>query len=150
MEQLLDSARGRVWLDRTQRPFGFEPPEGVTEFALLVVVASDDVTPDEQGELSEAFVRGGCRLAMCWGHECSSWDDSIDWVSVLDEIDGRETQFVMTTWHENESLGETVWNLANVSYQPDWKPREFVALLIGESPVLERELRRELGTQFQG
>jgi hypothetical protein len=57
---------------------------------------------------------------MAWGPNCSSWDDSVDWA----DIEARNYQeddsaFVMTTWHENETLESVFWysqNCANFSY----------------------------------
>ena len=47
---------------------------------------------------------------MAWGLECSEWDDSVDW-AVLEKFDfGKipDGHFVMTTWHENETLEEAL------------------------------------------
>ncbi len=45
---------------------------------------------------------------MAWGIECSSWDDSVDYANIesfnCENI--PDDKFVMTTWHENESIEE--------------------------------------------
>jgi hypothetical protein len=45
-----------------------------------------------------------------WGIECSSWDDSVDYAN-LEEFsygDIPEDRFVMTSWHENDTLDEVI------------------------------------------
>ena len=131
MELLVRQAARRVWFGALPRPYRFEAPvEG--EFALLLVAVDVDVTPDEQAELSEQFVRAGCRYAVCFGPDSSSWDDSIDMVGVLDEIDGREAPFVMTTWHDDEPLVETVEYLDTCTRYDDWVASELVVVVLGD------------------
>ena len=45
------------------------------------------------------------------GRGCSSWDDSVDLsnVEAFDFADIPDDQFVMTTWHSDESLAEVLW-----------------------------------------
>ena len=45
---------------------------------------------------------------MAWGRECSTWDDSVDWANI-DRFGERpipHDEFVVTSWHEDESLSE--------------------------------------------
>jgi hypothetical protein len=48
---------------------------------------------------------------MAWGADCSSWDDSVDFANIeqfeYEEIPAQS--FVMTTWHEKDSLEEVFW-----------------------------------------
>lgn len=118
------------------------------EFALLLVVGDEGVTPVEQGALSEQIVDQGCRYVVCTGHECSSWDDSIDMVGVMDEVEGRSAPFVMTTWHEDESVAEVVEYFATCTRFDDWVAEEFVVLLVGGASGLEAEVRAALEECF--
>lgn len=45
---------------------------------------------------------------MAWGKDCSSWDDAVDHANLeaFDYEEIPEDRFVMTTWHEKESLEE--------------------------------------------
>ena len=57
------------------------------------------------------LVDTGCVYAMAWGLDCSLWDDSIDRANI-ERFKDREipdAQFVMTTWHERESIEEVLW-----------------------------------------
>lgn len=47
---------------------------------------------------------------MAWGPDCSLWDDSIDLANIEKFKDRAipDEQFVMTTWHEKETLQEVL------------------------------------------
>lgn len=48
---------------------------------------------------------------MAWGLDCSLWDDSIDFANI-DKFDPEgipDGQFVMTTWHDGETLEEVLF-----------------------------------------
>ena len=47
---------------------------------------------------------------MAWGPDCSLWDDSIDWANIEKFKDRAipDGQFVITTWHEKETLQEVL------------------------------------------
>jgi hypothetical protein len=76
-----------------------------------IVVVEDDVTPEWQATVSDWLVRSGCRFMMAWGRRCSEWDDSVDLANQdcfgLGEI--PDDEFVMTTWHDQETLEDTFW-----------------------------------------
>jgi len=57
---------------------------------------------------------------LAWGHECSVWDDAVDWANVS-EFDFKTIppeRFVMTTWHENETMEEVFWFAKNCAGHP--------------------------------
>lgn len=122
-----------------EAPYSFRSPVPGEEFALLLVVQDDAIDAESQALLSEQFVRAGCRYACAWGHDATTWDDSIDMVGVLDEVhDSGELPFVMTTWHEEVTPHEAVEFFANsTSFGPDeddpvgFEPRHFVVAVLG-------------------
>jgi hypothetical protein len=130
-----------AWLGRVDRPYRFASPFQGREFALLLVVGDADVTAGEQRALSEELVRQGCRYAVCFGHACSTWDDSIDMVGVMAEIEGHSPPFVMTTWHEHEALDEVVDFFVDCTEIANGPPERFVILLVGGPDHLERAVR---------
>lgn len=73
-----------------------------------VVVVEAEVSPSRQMEISRWLVQTGCMYMMAWGVGCSSWDDSVDLANLepfgFEEI--PDEAFVMTTWHESETLEE--------------------------------------------
>lgn len=91
---------------------GDVPPRlvGVSPFRAVIVVESE-VAPEWQAQVSDWLVRSGCRYMMAWGIKCSDWDDSVDDANLAMFNYGEvpDEEFVMTTWHENNSLQETFW-----------------------------------------
>ena len=81
--------------------------EHLSPFRAVVIIESS-VMADWQRIVSAWLVRSGCLYMMAWGHECSSWDDSVD-IANLEAFDYGEIpkdRFVYTTWHSDESKGE--------------------------------------------
>ncbi len=76
-----------------------------------VVVIETEVTPEWRDQISEWLVRSGCLYMMAWGKRCSDWDTSVDDANLAMFNFGEipEDSFVMTTWHENETLEEAFW-----------------------------------------
>ncbi len=142
---LIDRRDRQVWLFRLHRPYEFLSPCPDREFALLLVVGDETVNADEQWELATQFVHQSCRYAVCFGHDCSSWDDAIDMVTVIEEVDGLPPRpFVMTTWHDTDTLQETVEYFAGNTRFDDWVPSRLVAVILGGDKRLEQSVREAL------
>jgi hypothetical protein len=124
------------------RPYRFEPPFSGEAHALLIFVAASDVSPDEQAEISEGIVASGCRYAVCYGHRCSSWDDSIDLASITAGKEGPD--FVMTTWHEKDSPEEVVhffwWNTSFDAFAAE----RMGIFVLGCHPEIESQIEHEV------
>jgi hypothetical protein len=122
-----------VRLQQLDRPFLFASPFGGVEYALLLAVWAKDVLAPEQKDVSDAIVASGCRYAVCAGHGCSSWDESIDLSSVLAELDGKRggEKLIMTTWHENEPLAEVVEFFFTHTAFDDFVPTSCLVLALG-------------------
>lgn len=149
MKQLSNPGRFPLWMAHTHRPYGFSSPCDGEEFALLLVLGEEEITADEQEVLSMNFVRQGCRYAVCTGVGCSSWDDSIDMVGVMDEIEGRREAFVMTTWHEKQPLEEVAEFFAlNTSFD-EWTAERFVVQIVGGSRGLEAKVLAAVQKAFR-
>ena len=136
----MDETR-EAWIGRVDRPYSFTSPFHGREFALMLVVGDSDVTVDEQWALSQELIRQGCRYAVCCGHDCSSWDDSIDMVGVIDEVDGRPSPFVMTTWHDAQPLEEVVDFFVDCARIEDRVVERYAILIVGGPEGLETEVR---------
>lgn len=83
-----------------------------------VVIVEDSVTANWQAQVSAWLVHSGCLFMMAWGEACSSWDDSVD-IANLEDFDFGDIpddQFVMTTWHENQTLNEVFWFSKHCSF----------------------------------
>jgi hypothetical protein len=84
---------------------------------VLIEAAVSDAWRDAT---SVWLVESGCLYMMAWGHECSAWDDSVDWASIDREIRMGEAaeRFVMTTWHNDESLAEVFFFAQHCARHP--------------------------------
>jgi hypothetical protein len=124
------------------RPYRLEPPFSGEGYALLLYVAAPDVTSEEQAKISDEIIASGCRYAVCYGHRCSSWDDSIDQAAV--EAGKEEKGFVMTTWHEKDSPEDVVhyfwWN----TMFEDFIAERMGVFVIGSHAQTEAEIEREI------
>lgn len=75
-----------------------------------VIIIERKVTNDWRNLVSDWLVESRCLYAVAWGDECSAWDDSVDESArALHGDDLDDDEFVMTTWHENESIDEAFW-----------------------------------------
>jgi hypothetical protein len=105
-----------------------------------VVVLNATYSTDWQDQVSEWLVRSGCLYMMAWGPNCTTWDDSVDWANMHEHPNYEipDDKFVMTTWHDDESLEEVFWYAqfnANFSYND----LEIVNALIVDISQKDRE-----------
>lgn len=112
---------------------GSTPPTlGPSQPFRAVVIIESVVSPEWQSSISDWLVQSGCLYMMAWGENCSSWDDSVDIANVKQfkpaEIPAHE--FVMTTWHEREPMGEVFWFSKNNAVHPTVKLRRTVLIHI--------------------
>jgi hypothetical protein len=99
-----------------------------------LLVAHTAVAPPWQYEVSQSLVASGCALVSAWGVDCSSWDDSVDWaylVSVNYDVPDTDRPEIMTTWHNDQTLKETVRFVLDHGNCDDVKPRSLLVLEIG-------------------
>jgi hypothetical protein len=73
-----------------------------------VVIIEAQVGADWQWKVSDWLVQSGCLYMMAWGHDCTTWDDSVDIANLeaFDYGDIPDDRDVWTTWHNDWSLGE--------------------------------------------
>jgi hypothetical protein len=85
-----------------------------------VVLVREIVSNDWRNRVSDWLVAAGCLYMLAWGRECSVWDDAVDWanISAFDFKPIPPERFVMTTWHENESMEEVFWFATNCAEHP--------------------------------
>jgi len=130
------------------RPFRFVSPFEGNEFVVLVYVHDQQFTLEEQKQLSDEIVAEGCRYAVCAGHLCSSWDDSVDMADLRrNNMAINEKTFVMTSWHEDEPLEDIVFHFLNVTWFDCFIPENFLIAVVGSDPVTLENIRQEVDMQ---
>ena len=140
MEEIVNNAEVRVWFAGLERPYSLNSPFGNEDYVTLLVVNDTTITPNEQAHTSDQLVGSSCRYAVCTGHQCSSWDDSIDMAFIESDpnFDPPDERFVMTTWHEDEPIEDLVEYLRWSTVFDDFVPKNFLVLFLGESPHLQK------------
>ena len=100
-----------------------------------VLVAEIECSQTWQALVSEWLVRSGCRYAMTWGLNSSSWDTAIDMANIeaFDFNAIPPEGFVMTTWHE-ESLAEAFWYSKHCAAHPDVEMKSVMLLHLAIHP----------------
>lgn len=71
-----------------------------------VLVADEKVNDKKMAEIADWLVKTGCLYFMAWGKQGTLWDDAVDKAN-LEAFNYEhipDEKFVMTTWHDNESL----------------------------------------------
>jgi len=105
--------------------FRIQQGEPLPDIALhapfrAVVIIESQYTSEWQDEVSDWLVNSGCLYMMAWGPRCSEWDDSVDYAMQkrFDFEEAPDESFVMTTWHNNESLEEVFWFAQFCAHDP--------------------------------
>lgn len=111
-----------------------------------VVVVDDEVSQIWQWDASRWLASSGCLYMMAWGKDCSSWDDAVDEAN-LEEFNYEEIpedQFIMTTSHEDEELGEVFWFEKHKARHPAHDLKNVLILHISNT-----EKREELEAAYE-
>jgi hypothetical protein len=100
---------------------GQSPPalEGGCPFKAVIVIEVD-VTPEWRSVICDWLVNSGCRYAIAWGIQCREWHFGIDDASLqrFDYGEVPDSEFVMTTDHEKESLKDAFLFAAYCAHHP--------------------------------
>jgi hypothetical protein len=137
-----------VWLLKIGDPSEFMRPFPTAGYALLLIAREACITPDVCGDLTDRIVRSDCRYSVCFGPSSSLWDDAIDWIVVMDEVAGRPSPLVMTTWHDDESLDATVDFFFRHARTITWEPEQFLILILRGTDADEAEVLRLVADWF--
>ena len=97
------------------------PPElnGYSPFKAVLVLECE-VDPEWQAQVSDWLVRSSCRYMMAWGRNCRDWDTSVDQANLAQFDYGEipENEFVMTTWHDKDTVQEVFWYSDRCAFHP--------------------------------
>ena len=145
MEHFTNSADGRaVFHLCLTRPYSLSTaPFAGDDFVALIVNNDAQISPSDQYAVSLALVRFGCRYAVCMGHDCSSWDDSVDYANIEFEPGLTPDKFVMTTWHDDDTVDEIANFFLNCTAYAGKTFNNFLVLSIGRDDALLVEIQRE-------
>lgn len=140
-----------LWLDHLVRPFTFSSPFNGLDFVLMLVVVDSSITDDERDTLSRQIIEQGCRYAVCTGHQCSKWDDSIDmaYIATSPDYSPPDDRFVMTTWHENESLEDVIHFFRCCTTFDNFTPHHYLTVILGGDETVREAVSLALQIGFE-
>ncbi len=144
MELLATRDEKRVWYCELLRPYRLDTPFSGEPYVCILFANDGSITSEEQVALSEQIVCTGCRYAVCAGHGCSRWDDSIDLASVVIEEQSSppDDTLVMTSWHEGDSVHEIVHFGLDLTAFSEQKFRRYLVLFVGPHDALCEEVKK--------
>ena len=119
------------------------PPFAGADFVVLIINNDDAISPDDQYALSLALVRAGCRYAVCIGHNCSTWDDSVDYANIEVDPELSKERFVMTSWHENDTPDQIARFFLNCTTFGGNVFTNYLVLSVGRDDSLLSEITRQ-------
>ena len=102
--------------------------------SILILEKHDSV---EQQEFCRWLCEVGCRYAMTFGLNCENWHDAID-ESLLEKFefgDIPDDEFIMTTWHNDESLEDVIFFAKHAATHPSLDLERLVVFHFGESDL---------------
>jgi hypothetical protein len=107
-----------------------------------VVVIEADVAAEWRSQACTWLVDSGCLYMCAWGRDCSIWDDVVDWVNLeeFDFGDIPDERFVMTTWHQRESLGDAMFFVKHCAIHPTVDLENTLVVHIADAPDAARLL----------
>jgi len=127
------------------RPYNFKSPFKGEEFALLLYIADRKIPNDERNDLSGQIVDQSCRYAVCAGIECGLWHDCIDESFVMKSIiEEKEEDFIMTTWHDKESIEDIVHFFVYCTEIGNSTPKNFCVAILGHQKGLMEKIKTEI------
>jgi hypothetical protein len=115
---------------------------GTKYFVALLAWDSVVVPSSELSRIARLLLEAGCVYFCCWGGGCERLHDSIDeeYASRGMTVNDDEST-IMTTWHEDETLEEASWFVAQCAYPDDRFANEcetVLALSIGSGDQREK------------
>lgn len=84
----------------------------------FVLVLAADTTTQSHAELlssAEGLIRCGASYVCCWGPDCHRLHDCFDEADFSLNGESTDQRLLMTTWHDDEPLNETLWFALNAT-----------------------------------
>jgi hypothetical protein len=142
--RLLASTVAEFRVCQLTRPYRFESPVLRKQFVAWIMSNDPTITADERYAISLDLVKAGCRYAVCSGPDGTLWDDSVDFANLEVSPDLKDDEFVMTTWHDDETLEDIAFYFTQNTAFGDFVPEVFILVAVGPSKeILEAKTQVE-------
>lgn len=110
-------------------------------FGLLLVMDAQSVDVSQIGELAENLASKGLAYLCTWGPDCERVHDIFDEILVQRDLEQKDENIVMTTWHADDSLEETLWYFMNCAFPArgyEGTCEEWIVVAIGNAEWEQR------------
>ncbi len=146
MELIAQHNGKEVWFEELKRPYIFNVHFSDEKFVCAIFANDPTISVDEQNTISNQIIKSTCRYAVCAGYKCSSWDDSIDFARITNDpnFSPPDEDFVMTTWHENETVAEVLWFALTQTDFDENKFKKYLVLFIGAEEKIKIEVKNAI------
>jgi hypothetical protein len=151
MEMIAERDEKQIWFHALSRPYELSASFQGLEYVCILFVNDETINSEEQAQLSAQIISSGCRYAVCTGYRCSTWDDSIDMASLeVNNFEFKDETFVMTTWHENESVEDVIfYGLMNTMFD-DLVFSKYLILTVGSQADLYEQIHKAIQSVWYG
>jgi hypothetical protein len=115
-------------------------------FGLFNSLNALEIKSEQILPLAEAAVPKGLVGLCAWGPDCERVHDCFDEVAVAANLESTDDDIVMTTWHDDETLSQTLWYFVNSAFaDEDYRAdcKDWLTIVIGNGDW-EREARAAL------
>jgi hypothetical protein len=134
-------------------------PFGGETFVSMIWAADGTAGETDRTTVVRTLIDTGCRYIVCGGVNCEQWHDDADlvWVNLDLQSDPSRSEmpFVMTTWHNGESVDEVAVFAADCTNFDEHDFRSYVVLIVGEDSArlacadqVCRAIHRAFGVQL--
>jgi len=152
MREILKHQEKAYYADSASATEVPQPPFAGALFPCLIwdhVGGSDTAS---KKAFAQALIRGGCRYAVCAGTDAQSWHDAFDLareeVSRGMSEEAADREFVMTSWHDRESVEDTAFFFAFNTVFDDHDFTKYLVVHFGGSESerlrVDEAVRREV------
>lgn len=155
MELLRAYKQTEVWFLELNPPCTFAPNFD-TDFALMLWANEPAASKETRNAICDQIARSNCYYAVCGGESCEIWHDTIDECCVAADpnFSPPDSRFMMSTWHENDSVTEVLWVSLNCTpYVEARGPRpnvhRILVVFVGANAGAKEELQSALEKEFQ-
>ena len=127
MELLLKDVKSEVFPDKQTKDIYLCPSVTIDalavhitptspNFGLLLAMDARSIVGGKMGELAEKLMQKGLAYLCAWGPDCERVHDNFDEMAVLRDLEQKNENVIMTTWHSDESLEESLWFFVNCAF----------------------------------
>ncbi|MCP3960051.1 MAG: hypothetical protein GY719_19575 [bacterium] len=99
-------------------PSDLPPTLGRKRFTALVYDPVNAVTEEDQMSISRWLIANNCKYMCAWGKSSGSWDTTVDLADIERPDFDQSDDICITTWHDDESIEETLEFFMNLAIDP--------------------------------